>query len=51
MGLYYRGKRLIGLILLCLGIGMILVLILPYWALLALAGVGLIGAGWYYLRL
>ncbi|KPU43969.1 hypothetical protein OXPF_21340 [Oxobacter pfennigii] len=50
MGLHYRGKKLFGLILLCLGLGMVLVLVLPFWALLAIAGVGLICVGWYYIR-
>lgn len=51
MFLRYKGKRLFGLILLCLGLGMILVLVLPFWALIAIAGVGLICVGGYYMRL
>jgi hypothetical protein len=50
MGYFYRGRRLLGLVLLCLGIGILLVLILPFWGWLALGGAGLIIMGWFLFR-
>lgn len=50
MKFYYKGRRLLGLILLTLGIGILMVLILPFWGWLAIAGIGLMCVGWYYFR-
>ena len=47
---HYKGKRLLGLILICLGFGIILVIVLPFWGWLAIASIGLICIGWYYFR-
>ena len=50
MGLHYRGKRLAGLILLCCGIIILLLVLLPFWCWIALAAIGLIWFGWVLFR-
>lgn len=50
MRFFYKGKRLTGLILLCLGIGVLMAILLPVWGWLAIGGIGLICIGWYCFR-
>ncbi|MDI6619086.1 MAG: hypothetical protein QME45_10500 [Clostridiales bacterium] len=50
MKIHYRGKRLLGLILISLGVGIFLVIILPLWGWLAIASIGLICIGWFCFR-
>jgi hypothetical protein len=45
VGLYYRGKRLVGLVLICSGSLILMLIILPFWAWLSLAAIGLIWGG------
>mgnify|MGYP001000648979 CR=1 len=50
MGLFFKGKRLLGIMLICLGTGILMVLILPFWGWLAIASICIICAGWFIMR-
>lgn len=50
MSFHYRGKKLFGIVCICTGALILLLIILPTWAWLSLAALGLIWLGWALFR-
>lgn len=45
-----RNKKKVGLIVLCVGIGLILAVLVPFWGWILAAGGALIVGGWYLIQ-
>ncbi|WP_392486447.1 hypothetical protein ACER0A_006695 [Haloimpatiens sp. FM7315] len=45
-----RIKKNIGLVVGCIGLGILLAVIVPIWGWLLLVGAGLVGCGWFLTR-